>query len=575
MDPIQFEVIRNAFSATADEMGIALQRAAYSTNVKTRLDFSCAIFDRSLRMVSQSFSIPVHLGSLTAFVPKIVSHYGAERLKPGDAIVCNDGHLGGVHLNDVCVVMPVFDQGQIAAYTVTLAHHVDVGGGNPGSIGIAREIFQEGLIIAPVRLVDGGVIDDNVLNLILSNVRTPRETGGDLRAQIAGVNIGGRRLKDLIAKYGLDTFNEAIEALLDYTERRVRAELARLPKGSFEATGFLDDDGISDVPIKIVVKVTIDDDHVEYDLTGSDPQRKCSVNATYAMALANCAYTLRALMDPDLPTNDGFYRVVKVIAPVGSVVNAQPPTAIGAGWEVGFRVCETAFQALANAVPERLSAGSKGCLCNIMFGGIDPRSGEYFTFFDSLAGGYGARASKDGIDAIQPHVQNTENSPIEETEANYPLQIVRYELIPESEGPGRYRGGLGLRRDYCFEGEVTFSVMADRAKFPPFGLEGGLSARTAHYVRNPDDNAHEYSSKFSTILQPGEVMSIQMGGGGGYGPPLTREPEKVLNDVMSGRISSERAKAQYGVVLEDGHVDQEATRTFRKSLVLDVVEKSG
>ena len=237
------------------------------------------------------------------------------------------------------------------------------------------------------------------------------------------------------------------------------------------------------------------------------------------------------------------------------------------GWEVGFRVCETAFQALAQAVPERLTAGSKGCLCNVMFGGIDPRTGDYFAFFDSLAGGYGARATKDGIDAIQPHVQNTENSPVEETEANYPLRIVRYELIPNSEGAGHFRGGLGLRRDYVFEGEVTFSVMADRAKFQPFGLEGGLPARSAHYVRNPDHNAREYSSKFSITLAPGEVISLQMGGGGGFGPPLLREPSLVRNDVLSGKISVERARAVYGVVIDLPaiEINNAATAALRKA----------
>ena len=568
IDPIRFEVIRNGLTAIADEMALAVQRAAYSTNIKTRLDFSCAIFDGSLRMIAQSFSVPIHLGSLTHYVPRLVSHYGINRLQPGDVIVTNDGHRGGVHLNDIVVVSPVFHNNDLVAFVTVLAHHVDVGGSTPGSIGLSREIFEDGIIIPPIRLFFDGRFDENVLQLILRNVRSPREAGGDLRAQVAGVHVGALRFNQMIDKYDLPIMVEAIDELLNYTERRVRAELANLPTGEYYAEGYLDDDGITDLPVKIAVKIMISSDKVVFDLTGSDPQRKAPINATYAMTLSNCAYTLRALMDPDLPTNDGFYRVLEVVAPEGTIVNAQFPASISGGWETGFRVCETAFQALAQAVPERLAAGSKGCLCNIMFGGIDPRSGEYFTFFDSLAGGYGARATIDGIDAIQPHVQNTENSPVEEIESNYPVQIVRYELIPDSDGAGRFRGGLGLRRDYTFEAEVTFSVLADRAKFPPWGLSGGLPARTAHYVRNPDGDSKQYGSKFSLDLQPGEGFSVQMGGGGGYGPPLERDPNLVLADVVAGKISAQRASSVYGVIIDTARwrVDDEATRLKRQQM---------
>ena len=568
IDPIRFEVIRNRLTAIADEMALAVRRTAYSTNVKTRLDFSCAIFDQSLRMIAQSFSVPIHLGSLTHYVPRLLTQYGIDRLEPGDVIVTNDGHLGGVHLNDIVVVSPVFHGRDLVAFVSSLAHHVDVGGSTPGSIGSSREIFEDGIIIPPVRLSSDGRFDQSVLQLILRNVRTPREAGGDLRAQVAGVHTGALRLARMFEKYGLQVVVEAIEELLNYTERRVRRELAKLPSGVYYAEGHLDDDGVSDIPVKIAVKVVISPDKVLYDLTGSDPQRRCPINATYAMTLSNCAYTLRALMDRDLPTNDGLYRVLDVQAPEGTVVNAQFPASISGGWETGFRVCETAFQALAQAVPERLTAGSKGCLCSVMFGGIDPRSGDYFTFFDSLAGGYGARATRDGMDAVQPHVQNTENSPVEETESNYPVQIVRYELIPDSEGAGRFRGGLGLRRDYTFEAGVTFSVMADRAKFPPWGLRGGLAARPAHYIRNPDDGGAQYGSKFSVDLQPAEGFSVQMGGGGGYGPPWERDPTHVLADVAAGRISVHRAFAVYGVSIDEKRwcLDPEATRLKRQQL---------
>jgi N-methylhydantoinase B len=568
VDPILFEVIRNALSATADEMGVALRRAAYSTNIKTRLDFSCAIFDASRRVIAQSFSQPNHLGSLTHFVPRIIEEYGDDRLRPGDGVISNDGHRGGVHLNDVCLVSPVFYGDDVIAYVATIAHHVDVGGSTPGSLGLSREIFQEGIVIPPIRLVDAGHIDENVFRLIMNNVRSPRETGGDFRAQVAGVNIGARRLGQLYDKYGRATMDTVVNQLLDYTERRARAELAKLPHGLYEAEGYMDSDGVTDTPIKILVRVAVTGEKVTYDLSGSDPQRPGPLNATYAMTLSNCAYTLRALMDPDLPMNDGFYRVMQIIAPKGTVVNAQPPAAIASGWEVAFRVMETAFLAFAKAIPERLTAGSKGCLCNLAFGGMSPRSGQYFVFYEALAGGYGARYRKDGIDAIQPHVQNTENSPVEETEANYPVRIPRYALIPDSEGAGRTRGGLGLRRDYMFENHVVFSILADKAKFAPFGLDGGGPGRACHYTRNPDGDATAYPSKLSIELRPGEVFSVQMGGGGGFGPPWERDPARVLEDVVDEKISVNRAREAYGVVIDTRSwvVDVQATEAARQVL---------
>lgn len=566
LDPVRLEVIRAGLAATADEMAIALQRAAYSTNVKTRQDFSCAIFDHELRVVAQSFSVPTHLGSLTSFVPGIARRYGVDKLQEGDVIICNDGYRsGGVHLNDVTAVAPLFVDGKLTAFMAALAHHVDVGGGNPGSMGLVREIFGEGLMIPPTLLVRNGEFDESILGFILNNVRSPRETGGDLRAQIAGVNIGRRRLSELAGKYGRDGLVSAMDALLDYTERRVRRAVAEMPQGVYESVGFMDNDGIVDEPVRIAVRIEISDDGVTYDLTGSDPQCAGPINATYAMTLSSCAYSLRCLLDADLPTNDGFYRVIKIIAPLGTVVNATDPAPISVGWETGLRVTETALRALGDALPERVTAGSKGCLSNIAFGGIDPRTGRYFTFYEAVAGGYGGRATKDGMDAIQPHGQNTENSPVEEVEANYPLRIVRYALVPDSEGPGRQRGGLGLRRDYVVEGPVSFSVLADRGKFPPAGFAGGMDADVATFVRNPDAQPEFLPSKFSVRLEPGEVVRVQLAGGGGYGDPLERQPELVLGDVQEEKVTVLRAEAAYGVVVDPstGTVDVEATRRER------------
>ncbi len=568
VDPIRLEVIRNGLNAIADEMALALQRAAYSTNIKTRLDFSCAIFDRALKVIAQSFSQPNHLGSLTHFVPRIIDTYGAARLRPGDGILSNDGHLGGVHLNDVCLVSPVFYRGQLVAFVASIAHHVDVGGSTPGSLaGLSKEVYGEGMRIPPIRLLDEGRLDDNIFRLIMNNIRSPKETGGDLRAQIAGLTMGSRRLIELIDKYGWDALSVAVDEILDYTERRGREEIKGLPQGTYEAVGYMDNDGVSDEPIKIMVRITIGTDKVVFDLSGSDAQRPCPLNATFAMTLSSCAYALRALLSADVPVNAGFYRVLEIIAPRGSIVNCQSPVAIGGGWETAFRVVETAFLALAQAVPDKVTAGSKGCLCNIAFGG-QARDGGYYVFYEAMGGGYGGRSLRDGIDAVQPHVQNTENSPIEETEANYPVRISRYQLIRDSEGAGRFRGGLGLRRDYSFDQPTVFSVLADRARFAPWGLAGGASARPAHYVLNPDGEARELPSKFSLDLRPGDTFSIQMGGGGGYGPPWERDPELVLGDVLSNKISLVRALDVYGVVVdvETATVDHAATEVQRTML---------
>jgi N-methylhydantoinase B len=569
IDPIRLELIRNRLTAAANEMAVTVQRAAYSTNIKTRLDFSCALFDPAVRVIAQSFSQPNHLGSLAHFVPRIVEEYGIERLRPGDGLLCNDGHRGGVHLNDICLVSPVFYEGKLVAFVAAIAHHVDVGGGTPGSlVGLSKEIYQEGLRIPSVRLFAEGQIDDNIFRMITNNIRSPKETAGDLRAQVAGVRRGIRQFTEIMERYGPEVMTQAIEEILNYTERQVKDEIAKIPKGVYKAEGFMDSDGLTDIPIKVCVTITVGEGKVIFDLTGSDAQRPCPINATYAMSFSNCAYTLRALMEADVLVNGGFYRAIEVIAPPGSIVNAQHPAAVGGGWETAFRVLETCFQAFATAIPERLTAGSKGCLCNIALGGKSRKPGEFFVFYEAMGGGYGARATKDGIDAVQAHAQNTENSPVEETEVNYPLLITKYALITDSEGAGRFRGGLGLRRDYAFEDPVTFSVLADRAKFPPWGLEGGSTARAAHYVLNPDTNPQEFPSKFSLSLQPTDIFSVQMGGGGGYGSPLLRDPSLVLEDLLAEKITPERAKQVYGVVIDAARarVDEKATVALRAQM---------
>jgi len=550
MDPIKFEVIRNALVKAVEEMAVALRRSAYSTNIKTRADFSCAFFDHQLQPIAQAFDQPVHLGSLAELVPRVIREYGSENLESGDAILTNDPYLGGVHLNDITLISPVYHEGKLFGYVANLAHHVDVGGGAPGSIGAFREVYQEGIIIPPVKLVRDGEIVPDVFRLVLAQIRSKRETAGDFRAQIAANYTGVRRIDALLNKMDPKTVAFYIDELLAYTERRTRAELAKLPRGIFTAEGYLDSDGFTDEPVQLVAKVVIDDDGILFDLTNSEPQRKAPVNSTYAQTYSACAYVLKCLIDPDIPVNAGFYQLVRIIAPEGTVVNCTSPAPVVGGWETQTRLTDVIFKALATVIPDCVPAGTKAMMCQVAFGGIDPRTGELYAFYETIAGGYGGRATSDGPDAVQTHGQNTENAPIEEIEINYPVRINRYELVNDSEGAGKHRGGLGLRRDYFFDHEVSFTILADRDRWGPWGLFGGLSGRKATYVLNPDEEAVELSSKVTVQLKPGDVVSYRTCGGGGYDSPDERDPQLVLRDVRDGKVSLTRAREVYKAVID-------------------------
>jgi len=562
-DPITFEVIRNALVAATDEMVLALKRSAYSTNIKTRSDFSCAFFDAELRSVAQAFTQPVHLGSMVEQVPNAVRRYGPENLAPGDAIVTNDPHPSGVHLNDVSLVSPVHVEGELLGYVANLAHHVDVGGGAPASIGAFQEVFQEGVIIPPVKVVAGGRIVDDVFRLILAQIRSKHETAGDFRAQFAANVTGVRRIGALASRHGLDTLRATMAELLEYTERRVRAEIEALPQGAYEAEGSVDNDGYTEEPVRLRARVEIGADGLVFDTSGSDPQRRAPVNSTYAQTFSACAYVLKCLIDPDLPVNDGFYRLFRLDAPVGSVTNCTWPSPVVGGWETQTRLVEVMFRALLPAFPTRLPAGTKGMMCQAGFGSLDLARGSYSCFYEALAGGYGARHASDGPDAVQTHGQNTENAPIEETELNYPVQVTRLALVEDSDGPGRFRGGLGLRKDFRFEQPTTFTVLADRDRIGPWGAAGGASGKVAEYVLIRDGSETRLGSKSTVDLVPGDVISVRSCGGGGYGPPEERDPQRVLRDVLEEKVSAERAREHYKVAIADRQVDEGATNRLR------------
>ena len=548
IDSVTFEVLRNAFTNICEEMALTIRRAAYSTNIKTRADFSCAFFDSQLRCVAQSFAQPAHLVSMATVVPAALRVFGPERLGEGDAIIVNDPHLGSSHLNDIIIISSVFVGDAHVGFVSNMAHHVDVGGSSPASLGCNRELFQEGIIITPTQIVRAGKLDENVLNLLLCNIRAPRETRGDLRAQMSANFVGVKRTVDLANRYKPAVISRFVDQLMSYTDRWTEAEIRKLPEGVFEAQGFRDDDGFSDEPLNINLKMEIRDGRVTLDPTGTIGQRRSPINCTRSMTKTCLAFVVRCLVDDRIPVNDGFLNRMDVIGPDGLVCTAVRPAAVVGGWEMGQRIVEVAFKALHPVLPKRIPAAGKGIIVNIGFGGHNPITKEYYCYMETIAGGNGARPGKDGPDAVQTNLHNTENAPIEEVELNYPIRITRYELIEDSAGVGEWRGGLGVRRDFQFPySDCSFTVMSDGRIYAPWGLDGGGEARPAHYVLDPDGEARELPSKVTVDIEQGGVVSVQTPGGGGFGDPAKRTGEKISWDVKNRKLSSAAATKMYKV----------------------------
>jgi N-methylhydantoinase B len=543
LDPARLEIVKNGLVSLCEEMAVILARSAYSTNIKTRKDFSCALFDDRLRLLAQSFAQPSHLGSLVRLVPAALA---GRRLGPGDALAVNDPYSGATHLNDVCVITPVHLAGRRWGYVASVAHWVDVGGAAPASLPLSREIYQEGLIIPPLLLRRAGAIDEGLLDLILANVRARKEVAGDLRAQLAASAAGERKLAELSDRYGARDLDRYVEALLDYTERLTRSALAELPRGRWQGEDSLDDDGWGGPPVRIVVTVETRGDGVTIDFEGTDPQRRSPMNATLTFTFSAVAYVLKCLLPAEVEPNDGFYRLLEVRAPQGSVVNARPPAGVVGGWEVGQRTIGAMFRALAQAVPERVPAASKGIICNLGFGGWDDVADRPYAYYETVAGGAGGALGCDGQDGVQADMTNTENAPVEEVERYQPVRIQRYGLIPDTGGPGRWRGGLGVVREYRFLRDgATFSLITDRSRLAPWGLAGGGTGRPARYTLN----GSPIPSKGQVSVGRGDVVRVETPGGGGWGDPAQRDPELVRSDVRAGKVSPRRAREDHGLDL--------------------------
>ena len=521
-DPILLEVYRNLFTDVAEEMGATLGRTGFSPNIKERRDYSCALFDGQGRAAAMAMHIPVHLGSMPLSVAAVIETLD---LGPGDAAVLNDPFHGGTHLPDLTMVAPVFAptaSGAIpdepAFYVAARAHHADVGGMSPGSMPMAYELFQEGLIIPPVKLIEAGRPVPGVMDLILANVRTPEEREGDLAAQRAALEVGRRRLTQIIADKGLDEVQTYTAALMDYAERLTRGAIAAVPDGRYEFEDFLDDDGLSPDPVRIKVTLTIAGDEAVVDFTGSAPQTRGGVNAVRAITLSAVYYVFRCLLDRDAPTNAGGFRPLTVITPEGSVVNARRPAAVAGGnVETSQRLVDVLLGALAQAVPDRIPAASNGSMNNLTIGGTDPRTGRAFTYYETTGGGMGAGPGGPGLSGLHTHMTNTLNTPVEALEHAYPFRVSQYGLRPDSGGQGLYRGGDGLVREIMTLGRAEITILSERRRLAPYGLAGGLPGRPGKNTLVAGGQTKDLGGKTSFTAEPNDVIRLETPGSGGWG----------------------------------------------------------
>ena len=520
-DPIQLEIYKHLFAAIAEEMGVTLRKASYSPNIKERRDFSCAIFDSQANMIAQAEHIPVHLGSMPLSVSAATQQF--LDLTPGDMIILNDPFRGGTHLPDITLVSPMFLGNRTSpfSFVASRAHHADVGGMTPGSMPVAREIYQEGLIIPPLRIMQAGKINQAILDLILANVRTPDERFGDLWAQIAANKRGVERLTEMATHYGQQKVSDYMQHLLAYTERMTRNLLENLPDGKYSFMDYLDNDGISEDPVPIRVEITISGDQAKVDFKGSAPQQKGSINAVYAITLSAVYYVFRCLLGLDVPNNSGCLAPIQVHAPRGSVVNALSPSPVAGGnVETSQRIVDVLLGALAQAAGERkIPAASQGTMNNTSIGGFDPQRDRSFAYYETIAGGMGARPNANGPSAIHSHMTNTLNTPVEALEYAYPLRVTRYEVRRGSGGAGKFNGGDGIRRDIQVLVESQVTLLSERRVFSPYGLAGGSSGKCGENYIIRQNQEIPLPGKGTFELQAGDILSIRTPGGGGFGKP--------------------------------------------------------
>ena len=518
-NPIEFEVFKNLFLSIAEEMGVTLCRTGFSPNIKERLDYSCAVYDAKGNTIAQGDHMPVHLGAMPLSVRAAIDSVAMDS---GDIVMLNDPFQGGTHLPDITLVSPVFlgKEKAPAFYVANRAHHSDVGGMSPGSMPVAREIFQEGLIIPPVKLVRRGEVVRDVMALLLANVRTPDEREGDIAAQIAANRVAEQRLRDVVAQYGKSATLRYASALQDYTERVVRHAITQIPDGVYTFDDVLDDDGFGSGPVAITVAITIKKDRAMVDFTGSAPQVTGSVNANYAITLSACLYAFRCLVQDDVLYNAGVGRPIHVIAPEGSIVNARRPAAVAGGnVETSQRITDVVLGALGKSQPDRWPAASQGTMNNVTLGGTDPRTGRRFAYYETMGGGMGGRKGMAGLSGVHTHMSNTRNTPAEAIEHYLPVRIRRYGLRKGSGGKGAAPGGEGLIREYEMLTETSVTLLTDRRVGSPYGVLGGKPGGKGKNTLIRDGVEQPLPGKIQVTLKAGDRLRVETPGGGGYGEP--------------------------------------------------------
>ena len=551
IDPFTLEVVKNRLGSIADEMALTVARTARSFIVKEALDYSTALFSQDGEVIAQGTCLPLHLGSMPSALQAVVGAFAGE-MAPGDIYALNDPYDGGTHLPDIIAIKPVFQRDELLGYSTCLAHQTDIGGRVPGSMAFdSTEIYQEGLRLPPVRIYQADEPVDAILRIIERNVRVPDKVLGDINSQIAACKTGERGLLELIEHYGPDEFRRYCRELLAYTEQYTRAEIAKLPDGRYEFTDHLDSDGLESGPITLRCAVEVSGDAMTIDFTGTSPQVKSAINSVHSFTASAAWACVRSIFDRNIPNNAGYFRPIEVLTPERSVVNPHPPAAVAARGLTGDRVADTVFGALAQLAPERVPAcGSHAPDTAISVGGYYD-DGRPFVFVEGLVGSWGGGPDRDGMDASTGTIVNYSNTPVELLEADQPLKIERYGFVPDSGGPGRFRGGLALERHIRFLAtDTTLSVRSDRHHFANYGLNGGnTGAHTELRLMRADGTGEVHLSPFLTTVQPGDVLAVRLPSGGGFGDPLERDPDAVLQDVIELKVSIEHAARAYGVVI--------------------------
>jgi N-methylhydantoinase B len=553
INPIQFELIRNTLGSIADEMALTIVRTSHSGVLKDNMDFSTALCDAGGRMLAQGLTLPMHLGSVPDAMDSILRRYPRETIQPGDVFILNDPFEGGMHLPDVFIVKPLFVGADLAAFAVTLGHQADVGGRVPGSnASDSTEIFAEGLRIPALKYHDAGRPNETLQRIIAKNVRVPDAVEGDLSAQLAACMIAEREFARLVRRYDMDTLRAYFDELLEYTERLTRAEIARWPDGVYTFEDWIDDDGVDyGKPIPIRVTISVRGDELVVDYTGTSEQVRGAINATPSFAKSMVYLTVRSVMEASVPNNAGYFRPITVITPPGSIVDPNLPAAFAARGLTGFRIIDCLFGALAQICPERVPAACEGGNTGVSIGGWDRQRGP-FIFVEFVCGTGGGRPGLDGVDGHTNPGVCMSNVPCEVVEVESPVVIERYGFAADSGGPGKFRGGLALVRDFRFVGEeAILQVRSDRRTHLPYGLDGGHPGTPSCNVLNPDTAAaRELPSKFTMTIHTGDLLHHMQPGGGGHGDPLDRPPRRVLEDVLDEKLSPELARRAYGVAID-------------------------